>query len=97
MAVTKNKICIRATVSGKVQGVFFRDSTQKKARELQLTGWVKNIPNGNVELVACGERDSIMILIEWLWDGPPAASVNNVRWENIALANHADFNIRRLT
>ncbi|MFW0097311.1 MAG: acylphosphatase [Coxiella endosymbiont of Haemaphysalis qinghaiensis] len=97
MVATKNKICIHATVSGKVQGVFFRDSTQQKARELELTGWVKNIPNGDVELVACGGRDSIMVLTEWLWNGPPSASVNNVRWEKIIWENHTDFNVRRLT
>lgn len=87
----KDKVCIRAIVSGKVQGVFFRDSTCKKARELQLTGWVKNLSNGDVELVACGDRDSIMVLTEWLWDGPPSAEVSNVHWEEIEGEDHADF------
>ena len=56
------KLCIHAMLSGKVQGVFFRDSVQKKARSLGLTGWIKNIHNGDVELIACGERDAIMLL-----------------------------------
>lgn len=87
----ETKTCIRAVVSGKVQGVFFRDGTQKKAKELALTGWVKNINNGDVELLACGERDAIMILTEWLWQGPEKAEVSNVHWEEVKYENHDDF------
>lgn len=76
-----NELCIRATVSGKVQGVFFRDSAKKKADELGLTGWVKNLPNGDVDVFACGERDPLMLLTEWLWEGSAAAEVSNVHWE----------------
>ena len=73
--------CIHAVVSGKVQGVFFRDSARQKAEELTLTGWIKNLDNGDVELMACGERDPIMVLTEWLWEGPTSAEVSNVHWE----------------
>lgn len=88
-----NKICIRAVVSGKVQGVFFRDSTMKKAHELGVSGWIKNLDDGNVELVVCGERDSIMMLTEWLWEGPDNAEVSNVHWEEIPLEEHDGFNV----
>ncbi|AAO91484.2 acylphosphatase [Coxiella burnetii] len=90
----KNETCIHVTVSGKVQGVFFRESVRKKAEELQLTGWVKNLSHGDVELVACGERDSIMILTEWLWEGPPQAAVSNVNWEEIVVEDYSDFRVR---
>lgn len=87
----ETKTCIRAVVSGKVQGVFFRDSAQKKAYELGLTGWIKNLDNGDVELVACGEKDPIMVLTEWLWEGPKNAEVSNVYWKEITVENHDDF------
>lgn len=87
-------MCIRAIISGKVQGVFFRNTTRQKASKLGLTGWIKNLSNGEVELVACGERNSIMIFTKWLWIGPPFASVSNVHCEEIPWENHIDFNIR---
>ena len=89
--MTNKKICIRAVVSGKVQGVFFRDSAQKKAKTLNLTGWIKNTDSGDVELLACGARDPVMILTEWLWEGPDSAEVSNVRWEEIEWETHDQF------
>ena len=86
-----DKLCIRATVSGKVQGVFFRNGTCQKAQELGLTGWVKNLDNGDVELTACGERDPIMMLTEWLWQGPDTAEVSNVHWEEMPWEEHSEF------
>lgn len=74
-------ISIHATVSGKVQGVFFRQATLEKATELNLTGWVKNTTDNMVELVASGDRDAIMLLTDWLWEGPSQAQVSNVQWE----------------
>jgi len=87
-------ICIKATVSGKVQGVFFRSSTQKKAQELQLTGWVKNTADGNVELIACGEQVHIMELTEWLWQGPPSAEVSNVLWKENSPESYDGFSVK---
>lgn len=88
-----SKICIKATVSGKVQGVFFRDATCKKAQQLQLTGWVKNTGDGNVELIACGEQDHIMELTDWLWMGSDAAEVSNVHWEETPWTTFDNFKI----
>ena len=87
----EDKICIRAVISGKVQGVFFRDGTIQKSQELGLTGWIKNLDNGDVELIACGSRDPIMILTEWLWEGPDAAEISNVRWEEVEWEEHGEF------
>ena len=75
------KICIRAIASGKVQGVFFRDAAQQEAQRLKLTGWVKNLPDGNVELIACGERDHVIEFTDWLWQGSTKSEVSNVHWE----------------
>lgn len=70
--------CIEATVTGRVQGVFFRNSTQEMAQSLGLTGWVKNNTDGSVLLCACGEKTQVEQLIEWLNEGPPLAKVTSV-------------------
>ena len=69
---------VRIIVSGKVQGVFFRASTQKKAEQLRIVGFAKNLPDGRVEIVADGEHSSIEQLIAWSHTGPPMARVKNV-------------------
>ena len=63
-------------VHGKVHGVCFRASTQIKALELNLTGWVRNLPSGTVEVHAEGSRDSLDKLIKWCQKGPPSANVS---------------------
>ena len=65
-------------VSGQVQGVFFRDSTRRKAEELGLAGWVKNLPDGKVEAVFEGPSQSVREMIRWCEEGPRHASVENV-------------------
>jgi acylphosphatase len=69
-------------VKGRVQGVFFRAATQREARRLGVTGWVKNRNDGSVEIVAEGEEDSIKEIVGWASHGPSAARVDNVdvRW-----------------
>ena len=69
---------IHALISGLVQGVFFRSETRRIAKSLNIKGWVKNLPDGRVEVMAEGEKDKIDKLIEFLKQGPPAASVDNV-------------------
>ena len=70
-------------VSGRVQGVFFRDHTQKWASSLHLTGWVRNIRDGRVEALAEGDKEKIEELISRLNKGPPLSQVENVdvNWE----------------
>lgn len=68
-----------AYVSGRVQGVFFRAATEAKADQLgQITGWVRNLPDGRVEVTAEGPRERVAMLVEWLWRGPPSAQVRSV-------------------
>ena len=71
-------------VSGRVQGVFFRDHTRKCAASLQLLGWVRNLPDGRVEAVVEGEKEQIDALISRVREGPPLASVTDavVTWED---------------
>lgn len=65
-------------ISGRVQGVFFRDSTRKKAKELAVNGWVRNLPDGRVEAVFEGEKEKVNKLIEWAERGPIIAKVDNI-------------------
>ncbi len=65
-------------VTGKVQGVYFRASTAKKALKLNLAGWVKNLPDGRVELLAQGDSYSLNQLLLWCQKGPVLAKVSNI-------------------
>lgn len=68
-------------VSGDVQGVFFRDATEKKARELGLTGWVSNLPDGRVEALFEGPRERVDEMVEWCEHGSSRATVEDVEAE----------------
>ncbi|HID93146.1 MAG TPA: acylphosphatase [bacterium (Candidatus Stahlbacteria)] len=70
-------------VSGMVQGVFFRANTRDKANSLGINGWVRNLPDGRVEVVAEGEEEKLKELISWCYHGVPYARVDNVevKWE----------------
>ena len=74
---------IHARVTGLVQGVFFRASTRDTARALGLNGWVRNMPDGSVELEAEGPGDRISQLLIWLNQGPQYARVENVKVKEI--------------
>jgi len=65
-------------IKGRVQGVFFRASTRRVAESLGLAGHAINLPDGDVEVLACGERNALDQLGEWLQDGPPHARVDAV-------------------
>lgn len=75
------KTRVHIFVSGKVQGVFFRFETQVKAQELGLTGWVKNLADGRVEIVAEGEKERVEKLVNWAKRGPEMASVDGFQME----------------
>ncbi len=71
-------ICARCIVSGRVQGVWFRESTRTRAQHLGLSGRVINLPDGTVEVIVCGEDDAVARLQAWLWSGPPMSRVEGV-------------------
>jgi len=72
------KVKAHIIISGRVQGVFFRSETQDEARRQNVTGWVRNLPDGRVEAVFEGERDKVDRLIEFCRRGPPGATVTRV-------------------
>jgi len=74
---------VNIQVTGKVQGVSYRYSTKKKAKSVQLTGWVKNLPDGSVQIYAQGADSSIASLIEWCHHGPASAIVKDVIVEEL--------------
>jgi len=74
----EDRVCMHAFVSGKVQGVWFRSFVQQRALELRLTGFVRNLPDGRVEVVAEGPFQQLEQLEAALWEGPPLASVASV-------------------
>lgn len=85
------KICVRCYVSGRVQGVWYRAYTRDQALGLGVTGHARNLADGRVEVVACGEESAVNRLCEWLHEGPPRAQVQDVHCEPIAPQNPADF------
>lgn len=74
---------VHLIISGRVQGVFFRANTRKTAKDLGLKGWVRNLPGGEVEVVAEGRKPALERLIEFCRKGPEGAHVENanVEWE----------------
>lgn len=85
------KICIRCYVSGRVQGVWYRAYTRDQALRLGVTGHARNLADGRVEVLACGEETAINRLRDWLRKGPPRARVQEVECEQVDLENPADF------
>ena len=83
------------TVSGKVQGVFYRSFTQKEAQRLQLTGFVRNEPNGDVYIEAEGEEPVLNELVTWCKTGSPTAVVEEVKTKEGALKKFTEFKIER--
>lgn len=96
MAVTEGIVAIarRFLISGRVQGVFFRESTRRVAESLSITGYAKNLSDGSVEVLACGSREAIGKLESWLQHGPPMARVERVSGENVDLACPGKFTSR---
>jgi len=91
-----NDQAIHAWVSGKVQGVYYRASTAKKAKALDLTGWVKNLEDGRVELFAQGPECQVEKLLSWCEQGPILAKVANIDKEIAEPDKHlASFEVRR--
>jgi acylphosphatase len=68
----------RVTVSGRVQGVYFRDTCRRVARDNGVTGWVRNLPDGRVEAVFEGPPDAVGRLVDWARRGPRLAAVDDV-------------------
>jgi acylphosphatase len=86
---------ISITVSGLVQGVYYRQSTKEKALELGISGIVKNLPDGNVHILATGTADQLKELVHWCKQGPPHANVQSVDVEPLEKQVFMSFVILR--
>lgn len=75
---------IHVIVRGRVQGVYYRASAQREARQYGLTGWVKNKPDGSVEMVVEGEEDQVKDFLAWAQQGPSTSRVDKVetKWRS---------------
>jgi acylphosphatase len=83
------------TVTGQVQGVFYRQGTRQKARELGITGQVKNNADGSVTVVATGTNDQLDKLLAWCKEGPPRAIVLDVFVKTLEQQSFKDFTIEK--
>lgn len=86
---------VQLTISGKVQGVFYRASAQEEALRLGITGWVRNNPDGNVLICASGSREMINKFISWAKTGPRKAKVKDVEIKDLPDEHFHTFVITR--
>ncbi len=85
---------VHLRIHGRVQGVWFRASTEKTANELGLAGWVRNCEDGSVETHAEGDRDSLDRFVAWCRKGPPLAKVKEVEVDWISAEGLQTFDVR---
>jgi acylphosphatase len=88
-------IARRAVVSGRVQGVGFRFFAERAARETRVHGWVRNLPDGNVETVVEGEEEAVAGYLERLRRGPLGSKVTSLSAEDVAPGHYTSFEITR--
>lgn len=86
---------VRLTIKGKVQGVFFRATTKDIADDLGVNGWIKNLPDRNVEIRATATEEMLQQFIDWCKQGPPRAIVDNVIVDELGLEEFIGFRIIR--
>jgi acylphosphatase len=87
-------VALELIVGGRVQGVFFRDSTRREALRLGVTGWVRNRPDGTVQAHVEGPPDAVAALVRWAREGPRHADVDELRVSDVEPAGAASFTIR---
>ncbi|MCE8024760.1 MULTISPECIES: acylphosphatase [Halomonadaceae] len=86
-----SKRCVKALVAGKVQGVWYRRAVQEQALQHGLTGYAKNLPDGQVEVLLCGNGEAVNQVSAWLWQGPPNARVTHVELEALECHDPDNF------
>ncbi|MBL3590105.1 MAG: acylphosphatase [gamma proteobacterium endosymbiont of Lamellibrachia anaximandri] len=90
---TAHPVCVRCLVAGRVQGVFFRASTRYEAQRRGITGYAKNLHDGRVEVIACGDPEAVKELRDWLRQGPANADVSGIACENLHFQEYSHFSI----
>ena len=84
--------CWKLLITGRVQGVYYRASTCERAQALGVVGQVRNLPSGQVEVIAQGPAEDLQVLLDWCWQGPPAAQVTTIEVARpLALGPYTDF------
>lgn len=78
-------VCRKCLVDGRVQGVFYRATVARRARELAIAGYARNLPDGRVEVLACGDEMAVQTFVKWLWIGSSASKVTSVEVEEATL------------
>lgn len=78
-----SRICLRCRVGGRVQGVFFRATAREQAQRLGVTGYARNLPDGQVEVLICGAGKAVAAMRDWLRSGPPQAEVTGIACEPV--------------
>ncbi|MDH1011686.1 acylphosphatase [Pseudomonas nicosulfuronedens] len=89
------RICLHGYISGKVQGVYYRQSTQEQAERLDIDGWIRNLEDERVELLIEGEEDAVRELEKWLARGPVKAKVAAVELKPMTPQGITGFIVRR--
>jgi acylphosphatase len=87
-------VCKRCLVGGRVQGVYYRATAARRAHELGIRGYARNLPDGRVEVLACGDDRSVSAFVKWLWIGSSASKVTSVEVSDAAVdavAAHGSF------
>jgi acylphosphatase len=84
----------RVVAHGRVQGVFFRDSTRERAEAAGVAGWVANRPDGTLEAVLEGDADAVDAVVAWMQDGPRRAEVDRVEVDEEAPEGLSGFTVR---
>lgn len=86
---------VHVRVRGKVQGVWFRESTRQEAERLGVAGWVRNLPNGDVEAILTGPAPQVNALVDWCRHGPPNAQVQDLQVQEQAGPMEVGFRVLR--
>ena len=94
MSESRSCHTVHFTVSGRVQGVFFRVAAKQQADLLGVSGWVRNLPDGRVEGMACAHEDLLGEFRRWLHRGPDHARVLKVEWQKVPDQEFSGFTIR---
>lgn len=87
------KVSYISHIAGKVQGVYFRASCQQVAIDWNLSGYARNLADGGVEVLVCGEQADVDKMLAWLKDGPPEAEVDKVQQKQVNWQEHSFFSI----
>lgn len=87
------QLCMHCYISGKVQEVWFRNSTKEQAEKLKINGWVRNLADGRVEVYACGAEAQLELFDAWLQHGPQLANVTEYSREDLPWKDYTKFEV----